>query len=160
MKIYKFSNYSKILYIILSVITLLCVFLFSYMIYDGVKDSRLYFGIFFFMMLSLIFSTFPFFCWLESDEEKMQMRFYGILLKLKPVYEDIKDINDFLFNSSLFRYEKDGILKVIYQPNLKNQVELFHKIIEKNPECIVSKKIAKQLRKKYGEVFYKKLNIK
>jgi hypothetical protein len=42
-------------------------------------------------------------------------------------------------------------------PGLKNQNDLLKRILSKNPECKITKKVAKQLEKDYGNTFNKNI---
>jgi len=157
---FKYHIGLKLFCAILGIISLFIIGLFIVIINLGGPPKELILGIIFFAIISIIANTTFVFSWLETYNEYFIIKFYGMDFGQKFNYNDILSISDFLFGATTIEiiYKNRNMSKFIAP--IQNRFNFYKKILESNHQCVVSPKIEKLMKKKYGKDFFKKLEVK
>jgi hypothetical protein len=84
-------------------------------------------------------------------EDYIVTYFFGFYTGIKHSYKNITYIQ-WVFPSIIIIY-KYNLPVGAYMPLLRNQELMIKIILEKNPDCKISKSVARKLKKKFGESY-------
>lgn len=135
----------------LSIITgSISLIIFSWGIFTHIQDTIPIYGLIIIFIIGIYGLITPFFPEYILTDEYIVINFLNIM-KHKHRYTDIKNINNPVPFSI---YINPGFPNIPHHcGTLKNQEEMIKIILEKNPECRISKSLAKKMKKRLGKSF-------